>query len=150
MRSIGWISALGLVAVSVGTAMAGGTSWGGPRGQNPYAAPPCAAPGYGLAPGCCECPPNCCANVWDGYCSERGRNCVFGGHCRGSPCARPVAGCATQPACGGSNCGPAAVGSHENPAGEVVAPKPAPTPAPPLTPAAGRRMSNPRAGPRTF
>ncbi len=35
-------------------------------------AQPCGTPGYGaLAPGCCECPPNCCDNVWAGYCENR-------------------------------------------------------------------------------
>ena len=38
-----------------------------------YAAPACAAPAYGLVPGCCEFAPSCCDTVWDGYCQERHR-----------------------------------------------------------------------------
>jgi hypothetical protein len=42
-----------------------------------YCAPACAAPAYGLVPGCCEFPPSCCDHVWDGYCQElRGLDAV--------------------------------------------------------------------------
>ena len=56
-----------------------------------YCAPACAAPCYGTVPGCCEFPPSCCDNVWDGYCQElRGLDalralCPYRG-CRGFGC----------------------------------------------------------------
>jgi hypothetical protein len=43
-------------------------------GVNLYGAGPCAAPGYGalpLQPGCCQCQPNCCDDVWAGYCEKK-------------------------------------------------------------------------------
>ena len=72
-------------------------------------APACAAPGYGLVPGCCESAPSCCDNVWDGYCQES--HCfsfpLFRG-CRLAPrCGLGGGGCCpAQPTCGEAGCQP--------------------------------------------
>ncbi len=41
---------------------------------NSLGAPACCGPSYGtvaLQQGCCEYPPSCCRNVWDGYCETK-------------------------------------------------------------------------------
>ena len=39
-----------------------------------YGAPACCvASGFNMKPGCCQCQPHCCDNVWDGYCQEKAR-----------------------------------------------------------------------------
>ncbi|MHC4402379.1 MAG: hypothetical protein ACYTG0_22160 [Planctomycetota bacterium] len=58
----------------------------GPYGV--YGAGACCAPGYGLVPGCCEWAPNCCDDVWAGYCQRK--RCGWGGRWGGglrSSCA---------------------------------------------------------------
>lgn len=80
-----------------------------PEAYSGYAAPACAAPAYGLVPGCCEFAPSCCDTVWDGYCQERHRwePGMLRGFCWGlRPCRRAprcATGCQTgcdQPAGG--------------------------------------------------
>ena len=76
-----------------------------------YCAPACAAPSYGLVPGCCEFPPSCCDHVWDGYCQElRGLDalralCPYRG-CRGL-------GCGAVQGWGGAACSPVGLGCCE-------------------------------------
>ncbi len=72
--------------------------WAGVPGRHGsmsiYGAGPCAAPGYGaesLQPGCCQCQPNCCDDVWAGYCQKKHQGF-------GLPCIRPDrAKCVTAP-----------------------------------------------------
>ncbi len=74
MRSIHGLLAVVVVCGAAGMAAGGNSYWGdamGCGGCGAYAAPACAAPSYGLVPGCCEFPPSCCYHVWDGYCQER-------------------------------------------------------------------------------
>jgi hypothetical protein len=82
MRWVCWISVLAATLGLVAEAMAGddihghavpcvGCSHGL---HSMYTAPACCMPyGFGGQPGCCECQPHCCDNVWDGYCQERAR-----------------------------------------------------------------------------
>jgi len=81
-----------------------------------YAAPACGAPGYGWAPGCCECAPSCCDHVWDGYCQQKAaRRCCA----RKASCAAPCLEC--QPG----------VDPMTPPPGSVLDMLPAPQPAAP-------------------
>lgn len=73
MRSVCWMAVAGLVLAVAGPAAGQVVNWNDQGVPNPYCAPACGAPMYGLAPGCCEFPPNCCSNAWDGYCEERAR-----------------------------------------------------------------------------
>jgi len=79
MRSIRWVFAVLAVCVLSSTAAGQEPCRGGQVTFNAYgacggySAPACACPGYGMVPGCCELPPSCCDNVWDGYCQERRR-----------------------------------------------------------------------------
>jgi len=104
MRSMYGVFAVVAVCGLVSTAAGGGPGWGDHAGcagcgaYAAYSAPACAAPGYGLAPGCCEFPPSCCQHVWDGYCQERARwlsrCCGAGALCGGGYCAgRTTCGC---------------------------------------------------------
>ena len=77
MRSTCWIPAV-LVLCALGGTAAGLEPYygsqpmsGGGASYLDYSAPPCAAPAYGTAPGCCESTPSCCDHIWDGYCQER-------------------------------------------------------------------------------
>lgn len=105
MRLIHRVSAVLAICTLVNAAAAFGPCCGS---QSPfsgrgldggYSAPACAGQTYGLVPGCCEFPPSCSTNVWDGYCNERhGFPCGFrgsfsrpSGHCR--PHARAGAAC---------------------------------------------------------
>ena len=77
MRSMYGVFAVVVVCGLVSMAAGSGPCWGNHAGcagcgaYGGYSAPACGAPGYGLAPGCCEFPPSCCQHVWDGYCQER-------------------------------------------------------------------------------
>ena len=84
MRSMCWVFAVlalcGLASAAAGVEPCCGSqaTFSPYEGYAGYAASACAAPGYGMVPGCCELPPSCCDNVWDGYCQERGqRACGF-------------------------------------------------------------------------
>ena len=96
MRLIHRVSAVLAVCTLVNAAAAFGPCCGG---QSPfsgrgldggYSAPAYGGQTSGLVPGCCEFPPSCCANVWDGYCNEqhgcrrgfRGSFSRPSGHCR--------------------------------------------------------------------
>lgn len=90
-----------------------------------YAASACAAPAYGMVPGCCEFPPSCCDHVWDGYCQERCHGaCGFRRACcgqragcrfpRGMNASCGAAGCeCLEPGCasGGAAADPITVGA---------------------------------------
>ncbi len=130
------IAALALVTGLAGRSSATGPVWDAHAAHPAYAAPACGAPMYGLAPGCCECVPNCCTNVWDGYCREPGRFFGMGG------------GLAAMRGC--RQCAPHVIYSEG--AGSSGGARWAPVEtAPPLTPAMGRRVPNPRLGvPRAF
>ena len=77
MRSMHGVFAFVVVCGLASMAVGSGAYWGNHAGcagcgdYGCYSAPACAAPAYGLAPGCCEFPPSCCQHVWDGYCQER-------------------------------------------------------------------------------
>jgi hypothetical protein len=73
MRWVCWMAVAGVALAVAGPAAGQVMVSGDQRAPNPYGAPACGAPLYGLAPGCCESPPNCCSNAWDGYCEERAR-----------------------------------------------------------------------------
>lgn len=79
MRWICWASALlaayGLVSPAAGAESSGGAGMkcAGCGHCQTYSAPACAAPFYGMAPGCCKCPPSACDNAWAGYCQEKAR-----------------------------------------------------------------------------
>ena len=91
MRSIGGVFAVVTIFGLTTAAMAAGPCCGNQAvspdygGYAAYCAPACAAPCYGMVPGCCEFPPSCCDNVWDGYCQEpRGLDALRGYFgCRG-------------------------------------------------------------------
>jgi len=97
-----------------------------------YGAGPCAAPGYGmLVPGCCQCQPNCCTHVWDGYCEEQASRSCWEGLCL--PCLFPkwhLFSPAGETTCGGC--------TAEESCGSVVpepeTPRPASTPQVPKAP----------------
>lgn len=88
---------------------------------NVYGAGACAAPGYGtqpLQPGCCQCQPNCCDDVWAGYCQEKKQGFSL-------PCIRPLSRkCAPMPPEQCSSC-PGMIQS--SPPEKRLAPLPAPT-----------------------
>lgn len=92
-----------------------------------YSAGPCAAPEYGsMQPGCCESGPGCFANVWDGYCQNKG--------CHKKRCGCPTTGCV--PPCAGCQVGmiAPAMGPASAPVGSAVeifsTPQPTVAPAP--------------------
>lgn len=103
MRSMYGVFAVVAIFGLVSTAAGGGSCWGdyvgyaGWGAYGGYSAPACAAPFYGLAPGCCEFPPSCCQHVWDGYCQERARwlsrCCGAGAPCAGGHCPGATCGC---------------------------------------------------------
>ena len=127
--------------------LAQGVVWGCQGGPDAYCAPACGAPAYSLAPGCCEFPPSCCENAWEGYCEERARTLALADRmglwwkaraygcrsCRG--CERVVSS-----ECGESGCGGAADAEYYSPAEQRQAAPAAVRSAPPLTPAIGRRV----------
>ncbi len=101
---------------------------------NLYAAGPCAAPGYGtqpLEPGCCQCQPNCCDDVWAGYCEKKRQGLALPSlrpACR--PCVPMSTAICRQ--CREPDCEPVATAETEL---RVIAPPaidPQPTPAPQL------------------
>lgn len=115
MRSLSGLFAVVVVCGLATAAVGGEACWGcqAGAGYGPYAglcAGACAAPGFGLVPGCCEWSPSCCTHVWDGYCQERrGCGCGLYGSCwrargysygYGFGCA---SGCFEGPACDCSN-----------------------------------------------
>jgi len=97
-----------------------------------YAASACAAPGYGLVPGCCEFPPSCCEHVWDGYCQERcHRACGFRRACCPQPPVYQVYQCphGMDASCGEPECEclpPAGVAGNAVTQAIPFAPPPAP------------------------
>jgi hypothetical protein len=103
-------------------------SWVGRLGA--YSAGACAAPGYGsMQPGCCEPRPGCHADVWDGYCQNKG--------CHKKHCGCPTTDC--MPTC--ANCQPGVITPAmvpSAPAGSAIEvfSAPQPTVAPPAAGAA--------------
>lgn len=128
--SMRWI---GLASVLIAVALAGpalaGHHW---SAYSMGYGVPCPAPC--LAPGCCECQPSCCDNVWAGFCQEKARfhhkHQRVAGPC---PCAT---GCDCGGVVGGAPLGPGVPGAvAPSVAPPAAAPNPAvpaaPTPAPP-------------------
>lgn len=110
---------------------------GGHRASCSLQAPACGGTfGYGLAPGCCECPPSCCDNAWDTYCEEKARWqahwAQWAARHRGRIYYAPSQGCTT---CGQAQ--PASLPLSPQPMhhGDYEKPAPQPVPAPPLPPA---------------
>lgn len=97
MRSICWVPAVLLICGLVSPVLGlqpiieanGTTAEGGAWG--PAAAPPCGVWCFGMMPGCCQCPPSCCDDAWDGYCEQKG--CLGwglrSGVCRGTASSCP-------------------------------------------------------------
>jgi len=80
MRWICWTFALLAVGILASSAAAVEPACGAAGscadcGQNQMlCAPACCVPsGFNLTPGCCQCQPDCCDNVWATYCQERAR-----------------------------------------------------------------------------
>jgi hypothetical protein len=102
--------------------------------------------GYGLMPGCCECPPSCCDNAWAGYCQEKARRANRARVAVSWACVveRP---CVTGPSCGcggGEEMQPGAVPGPELAPTRAVAPDDVPIePAPRPPPAATFRTTQP-------
>ena len=116
---------IGLAGVLIAVALAGPALAGHGHGWSAYSlgyVPPCVMP---VAPGCCECQPSCCDNVWAGFCQEKSRH-----HCKHERGA-PVCGAACGVCGPGCDCTGAAGGGA--PAAPVVPGAAAPT-APPATP----------------
>ena len=110
MRSIHGVLAvvmiLGLAAAAMAAEPCCGNQalWTGYGTYGGYCAPACAAPGYGMVPGCCELPRSCCDHVWDGYCQElRGLDAVRA--LAPNLCSR-AGGCRAGLGWGGGACGP--------------------------------------------
>ena len=129
--TVGALAAVLVVGLAADLQAACGHCGGG--GSVDYGAPACGAPGYGsLTPGCCEYPPSCCDNIWDGYCEERrcGRGWGFcwpmAGCRKMSTCKTPASGCVTKPEC-------VIPASEGGTVGEAVTPQPAPKATAPAT-----------------
>ena len=154
MRWVCWMAVVGLALAVAGPAAGQEVVLGNHGGHNPYCAPACGAPMYGLVPGCCEFPPNGCTDAWEGYCEERARSRAFwerlgqrskaAAHgcrsCRGSTAVVTDRGC-------GPDCGGKAADAYYAPQPEKSTPAAAPSAASrapsrpaPLTPAIGRRV----------
>ena len=116
--------------------------------------PPGGCGGMGVAPGCCECPPTCCDNVWAGYCAEKARcHAMWAWACRPKIRCRPMCNegvilpAAENGDCGQGTVSPAVPAPEPKPAkplGEPVAPyeaAPAAVPKPPPQPATFRPLS---------
>ncbi len=108
MRWLNWASALGfLLVINAAFAYAGCPTCGGNdmASYRSYRGPACfSPPGYGLAPGCCECPPSACDNAWDGYCEEKAKWQAFFArvgtprvHYHGCPSMLPAETCSSPP-----------------------------------------------------
>ena len=152
MRWVCWMMAAGLALAVAGPAAGQVAGWGDQGVPNPYGAPTCGAPMYGLVPGCCEFPPNCCTNVWQGYCEDRARIMSRGerlkqwlqskacGYRRCRGCTVVVTGECCKPECqeGSADAYYAPQPQEARPAADA-APAAPPRPAP-LTPAIGRRL----------
>ncbi|MBN1908157.1 MAG: hypothetical protein JW818_00325 [Pirellulales bacterium] len=114
MRKVSILTCMGAGAVVLAAMMAdsalGACGQGcGQSGWGHISAPACGAPSYGsMTPGCCQCQPSRCDNVWDGYCQERQRRGCCWWFCRPvacqptPACIPPVCGCQVMPSsCGG-------------------------------------------------
>jgi hypothetical protein len=146
MRSMYGLFAVVVIFGLASLAAGGGPCWGdqvGCAGCGGYSAPACAAPAYGLAPGCCELPPSCCDHVWDGYCQERARwlygrgTCWLSGGCSlGSNFCNAAGYCWGGTTCGGIEPGYDASQSAPDVVAEPPVAEPPVAPAPKAAPPA--------------